>query len=543
MAQTKKDFKKEYEGEALQLQPVGYDTIDNPPCPPLTLTYRPALHRRLSLGSWSSSTITVLFLVLLFMSCTKSSSDWQTLREEANELYNGQQYQEALDAYEMALSKAQGNDRLTLRQDMMDCHQALGNQTKVRELLKTQLEEAHAAGDEQMEAEAMKSLGLQIYETGDKQTAYDYMTQAVRLMEKSTAADAPYLLAYYHYELMKRRTVDEDYAQALIDAKAVETYLAGSPQPEKGEPMLVRTLGTEAYLYCMTDSNAKADSIYGVWQQHLPMAVSNERDICPYLTSRGRYQEVVEIQRRYVEWVREKKGQWTASERTSKYQMAEAEAALGHGDEAFLLLKESYEINDTLLARQAEENAQELDAIYQNQLKTEQISRLRLWVIILGGIAAVLAVMLLAYRIKTVRKRKNKAIVDVARSMAEPTTDTLKPELADSEAARFATFNHTVEQGRLYTQSDLSREMLADLMGVDRTTFSRIIQEQSGCKNLKDYLNQKRMRLAEQLLRQHPDYTIEAIANDCGLTLTTFKRLCKDMHGMSPSDYRKSLLQ
>ncbi len=25
--------------------------------------------------------------------------------------------------------------------------------------------------------------------------------------------------------------------------------------------------------------------------------------------------------------------------------------------------------------------------------------------------------------------------------------------------------------------------------------------------------------------------------------LTTFKRLCKDMHGMSPSDYRKSLLQ
>jgi len=85
--------------------------------------------------------------------------------------------------------------------------------------------------------------------------------------------------------------------------------------------------------------------------------------------------------------------------------------------------------------------------------------------------------------------------------------------------------------------------MLADLMGVDRTTFSRIIQEQSGCKNLKDYLNQKRMRLAEQLLRQHPDYTIEAIANDCGLTLTTFKRLCKDMHGMSPSDYRKSLLQ
>ena len=403
--------------------------------------------------------VILLLAVLAFAGCTvEGTADWQALREEANELYGQQRYEEAIKGYERAMAAADKKDaaeaRLVLRQDIIDCHQALGNQTKARELLKTQLEEAHAAGDEQMEAEAMKSLGLQIYETGDKQTAYDYMTQAVRLMEKSTAADAPYLLAYYHYELMKRRTVDEDYAQALIDAKAVETYLAGSPQPEKGEPMLVRTLGTEAYLYCMTDSNAKADSIYGVWQQHLPMAVSNERDICPYLTSRGRYQEVVEIQRRYVEWVREKKGQWTASERTSKYQMAEAEAALGHGDEAFRLLKESYEINDTLLARQAEENAQELEAVYQNQLKTEQISRQRLWIIILGGIVAVLTVLLLVYRIQAVRQRKNKAIVDVVRNMTQLETTADDAPAEDAETSRFAAFDRTVEQGRLYTQSD-----------------------------------------------------------------------------------------
>lgn len=492
--------------------------------------------------------VILLLAVLAFAGCTvEGTADWQALREEANELYGQQRYEEAIKGYERAMAAADKKDaaeaRLQLRQDIIDCHQALGNQTKVRELLKTQLAEAHAAGNIQMEAEAMLTLGMQIYDTGDKQTAYDYMTQAVRLMEKSTADDAPYLLAYYHYVLMKRRALDEDYAQALIDSKEVEANLLKSGQPEKGEQMLVRTLATRAYLYCMTDSTSKADSTYGLWQHHQPMTVSNERDICPYLTSRGRYQEVVEIQRRYVEWVREKKGQWTASERTSKYQMAEAEAALGHGNEAFLLLKESYEINDTLLARQAEENAQELEAVYQNQLKTEQISRLRLWVIILGGIATVLVVMLLVYRVKTVRKRKNKAIIDVVRNMSQPEALATTTESKDAESTRFAAFDHTVEQGRLYTQSDLSREMLADLMGVDRTTFSRIIQEQSGCKNLKDYLNQKRMRLAEQLLRQHPDYTIEAIAVDCGLTLTTFKRLCKDMHGMSPSDYRKSLLQ
>ena len=499
-------------------------------------------HRYISL------VIPILLVVMALISCTDGTPDWQTLREEANELYNGQQYQEALDKYEKALSEAPGDDKLTLRQDIIDCYQVLGNQAKARELLKTQLEEAHAAGNSQMEAEAMMTLGMQIYDTGDKQTGYDYMTQAVQLMEKSRAADAPYLQAYYHYVLMKRRAQDQDYAQALIDAKEVERNLAQSEHPEKGEQMLVRALATSAYLYCETDSTSKADSIYSAWRQHQPIAVSSERDICPYLSCRGRYQEVVDIQKRYVEWVREKKGEWTAAERTSKLEMAEAEAALGHGDEAFLLLKESYEINDTLQARQAEANAQELEAVYQNQLKTEQISRLRLWVIILGGIVAVLAVMLLAYRIKTVRKRMNKAIVAIVKDMQasqslSPDNQTSPPLEGLGEASRFAAFDSTVEQGRFYTQNDLSREMLADLMGVDRTTFSRIIQEQSGCKNLKDYLNQKRMRLAEQLLRQHPEYTIEAIAGDCGLTLTTFKRLCKDMHGMSPSDYRKSLLQ
>lgn len=491
----------------------------------------------------------VLFLALFTCRPASGPAGWESLRDQANECYNSGAYREALELYQKAFSKAEGTDRLLLRQDIIDCYQVLGNQTKARELLKTQLEEAHAAGDEQMEAKAMLTLGMQIYDTGDKQTAYDYMTQAVSLMEESDVTDAPYLLAYYHYVLMIRRTVDEDYAQALIDAKAVERYLAQSPQPEKGEPMLVRTLGTMACIYCETDSTSKADSIYGVWLQHRPMAVANERDICPYLTHRGRYQEVIDIQGRYIEWVREKKGLWTASERTSRLQMADAESALGHGEEAYRQLLEAYAIDDTLQVRQAKENAQELDAIYQNQLKTEQISRQRLWIIILGGIVAVLTVLLLVYRIQAVRQRKNKAIIDVARSMAQPealeqiTKTAGDAQAEDIEAARFAAFDRAVEQGRLYTQSDIGREMLADLMGVDRTSFSRIIQEQSGCKNLKDYLNQKRLRYAAQLLHEQPNYTIQAIMQDSGFqSKSVFTTLFKQTYGTTPSEYRNTAI-
>ena len=357
--------------------------------------------RVISLSLYMNRTIYLLCLcgLLTLVSCsTEGSADWETLREQANKCYNEQQPREALALYEQALSKADAEGRLTLRQDIIDCCQALGDQTKARKLLKEQLEEAHAAGNREMEAEAMATLGMQIYDDGDKATAYDYLTQAVRLMEQSTAQDAPYLLAYYHYILMKRRALDSDYPQA----------------------------------------------------------------------------------------------------------------------------------------RQAEERAQELAAAYQSRLKTEQISRLRLWVITLGGLLAVVAIATLVHRIRTVRKRKNQALIRVAKSIA---TDT--PPGVPADANRFATFDAAVERGQLYTQPDLSREMLADLMGVDRTTFSRIIREQSGCQNMNDYLNQKRLRLAARLLREQPNYTIQAIMQDSGFqSKSNFIRLFRDAYGMTPSAYR-----
>ncbi|MBQ9676653.1 MAG: AraC family transcriptional regulator [Prevotella sp.] len=109
----------------------------------------------------------------------------------------------------------------------------------------------------------------------------------------------------------------------------------------------------------------------------------------------------------------------------------------------------------------------------------------------------------------------------------------------EAEATRFAAFDRAVKQGRLYTQQGITREKLCELMGVDRTTFSRIIRKYSGCQNMNDYLNQKRLRYAEQLLRQYPNYTINAIMQDSGFaTKSTFTQLFKKVYGMTPSEFR-----
>lgn len=504
--------------------------------------------------------IILLLAVLAFAGCTvEDSADWQVLREEANELYGQQGYEEAIRGYERAMAVADKKDqteaRLQLRQDIIDCHQALGNQTAVRELLKLQMQEAHDAGNAQMEAEALMTLGMQVYDTGDKERGYELMYQAVALLtsmldrqadeDREAKDDVRFLLAYDHNVLMTRRGEDGDFRQVIGHAKASEAYITATQEPSRAENLLVRALAWRAWAYLETDSTVLADSAYVVWQQHQPVSIVAERDICHYLMKRGRYQEVLDIQQRYIDWVHEKKGQWTAAERTSRMTMAEAEAALGHGDEAYQLLKQSCEINDTLQSRQAVENAQALAAEHHDREQQEQIARQRLWIAILTSIILLAAVVGLIYRIGAVRRRKDKAIVAVARNMATEAmpqpTDTTVPTDEQAEKKRFANFDRTVEQGRLYTQSDLTREMLADLMGVDRTTFSRIIQEHSGCKNLKDYLNQKRLRHAAQLLREQPNYTIQAIMQDSGFqSKSVFATLFKQTYGTTPSEYRNA---
>jgi AraC-like DNA-binding protein len=53
----------------------------------------------------------------------------------------------------------------------------------------------------------------------------------------------------------------------------------------------------------------------------------------------------------------------------------------------------------------------------------------------------------------------------------------------------------------------------------------------------------KRMEYAVALLKKHPELTIAAIADMCGIkSATTFVNHFKETYGMAPSDYRASIV-
>ena len=494
--------------------------------------------------------ITVLILALLVLSACgggSNSDEWQKLREQANDLYNQQRFDEALPIYEQALGKADADDRLKLRQDIIDCHLAEGHDHEARQLMLALTQDAASQGNRYVEAETKFALGEQLCQAGDKTAGYPYMHEAVRLMSSCKDSDAPYTLTFYHYRLMKRAAEDEDWPRAIAESKLTEQVWRTLSDTARAERLLRPALALRAYFYLKTDSTAKADETYRQWQQHLPCSIVEEYHINYYLTERGRYQEALDIYRRYEAYTLKEKGYWSMDEEEAKLNIADIYARIGDSAQALRLTKEAYAINDSMQVLLAVSNAQELEAVYQNQAKTEKISHLRLWVAILAFTLAIIVAVLLSYRIRIVRKRKDKTIAAVVRDMVEHKEEKEKSETPDvatpaSEQTRFSAFDAVVNQGHLYAKPDVTRDVLVELMGVDSNTFSRIIREQSGCQNLNDYLNRKRIDYACLLMQQHPNYTVETIAQDCGfLSIRTFNRVFKSIREITPSQYLDSL--
>ena len=494
--------------------------------------------------------IAVLILGLLVLSaCSGGGSDgWQQLREQANDLYNHQQFDDALPIYERALDKADADGRLKLRQDIIDCHLAVGHDNEVREMMLALMQDAASQGNRYVEAETKFALGEQLCQAGDKTAGYPYMLEAVRLMGQCKDSDAPYTLTFYHYRLMKRAAEDENWPRAIAESKLTEQVWRTLSDTARAERLLRPALALRAYFYLKTDSTVKADDTYRQWQQHLPCTIVEEYHINYYLTERGRYAEALDIYRRYETYTLEKKGYWSMDEEEAKLNIADIHARMGDSAQALRLTQEAYAINDSMQVLLAASNAQELEAVYQNQSKTEQISRLRLWVAVLAVLLAVFIGIALTMRIRIVRKRKDKTIAAVVRDMVKSeerkviSEDSATPAVSASEPSRFASFDTAVNQGRLYAKPDVTRDVLMELMGVDSNTFSRIIREQSGCQNLNDYLNRKRIDYACELMLRHPNWTVETIAQDCGfLSIRTFNRVFKSIREMTPSQYLDSL--
>ena len=58
------------------------------------------------------------------------------------------------------------------------------------------------------------------------------------------------------------------------------------------------------------------------------------------------------------------------------------------------------------------------------------------------------------------------------------------------------------------------------------------------------YINNLRLEHAVELIREHPEYIISHIAEECGLpNASTFHRLFRERYDMTPNEYRNAIFE
>ena len=109
----------------------------------------------------------------------------------------------------------------------------------------------------------------------------------------------------------------------------------------------------------------------------------------------------------------------------------------------------------------------------------------------------------------------------------------------DEGRALFVAIEQHILGERLFVNPKLSRDDIITMFGVPRNRFSKIFNRFTG-KTFNKYVNDLRLDYAALLLKTNPNYSVEAIAAECGIPVRqTFYRLFCEKFGITPAEFRK----
>ena len=99
-----------------------------------------------------------------------------------------------------------------------------------------------------------------------------------------------------------------------------------------------------------------------------------------------------------------------------------------------------------------------------------------------------------------------------------------------------------MDEQQLYTDTHLTLKTMANSLGLTQKRLGELFTNNEKYNNLGDYLNEKRFLLACRLLREKPNWTIEAVGTEAGFGgRRTFQMEVKRRLGITPLQYRQGM--
>ena len=114
----------------------------------------------------------------------------------------------------------------------------------------------------------------------------------------------------------------------------------------------------------------------------------------------------------------------------------------------------------------------------------------------------------------------------------------LTADMSDEDL--MAWLDQKMDETQLFTDTELTLKTMANTLGLTQRRLGALFKNNPKYASLGDYLNEKRVLLACRLLREKPNYTIEAVGTEAGFgSRRTFQMEMKRRLGITPLQYRK----
>jgi AraC-like DNA-binding protein len=313
-----------------------------------------------------------------------------------------------------------------------------------------------------------------------------------------------------------------------------------------------------ASLLAKAGRQQEADQTYAEWKKTAEHSGITDKSLLDYLILSKHYQEAHDIIHKYCLMLRNQKDNYSYRMITMLTTGVQVENSMGNYDEAAKHCREIRSITDSLHIEKSAELMQNTWNLIQTKedMATKTTILYVLGVLVLIGLTTGIMVVYYTHRIRhrnrflirvlnSLDAYRNMATEDIKKLEEEAEKEEMEEKMKkkqpeqDENERLFVKLDGQITRERLFLNPNFGRDEMARLIGVDKNRIGHIMSRYSDAANASVYINTKRVEYGAKLLVKHPEYTIAAIAKECGMTNTvTFNRTFKDVYGMTPSEYR-----
>lgn len=530
--------------------------------------------------------IIILLVAAILVGCsvgdTKNEEqvgDFNQIMHQADSLYNSMEFRTAYDLYLQLLdskeAKADDEKMLNVLNSLCMASELAGHKAEQTKWMQQLLDLAKQTDNAYYESLGLLAMGKRIYYEGDRQQGIQYVSEAIDLMAKTDREDADHLTHSQMIILAGLYSDMNDLDNALrTDERNVRLTMEGTRWGNTPQLQLIdRRMALAKTAYCLAKMGnfQRADSVYTAWQS-VQYEGDHTRDyfIADYLRERGRYPEAAKVNDDLIQKIRAHGDTLGEMMNCAKWGLAEVYQKMGNYKQAADLYVQVLEINDTLKARQAQNTAQELAAIYHDQeqkqtIQEQEMANTRknyILVIVVAVLIGVIAYTVITVRQKRIISHKNRSLVkQITEAMtykelynnekarlAELTSQNKKDQQSDAptdlnamtDEQLFQYVTEVIERERLFLDPGFERQTVMDRFQLSKERVGNIFSQSEHAK-LTNYIQQLRLEYAAQLLVEQPERSIVQIATDSGFSSHKyFTDRFRQYFSMTPTEFRKA---